>query len=387
MLISNQGYQITPSSTAIAEAQAILIGAYGATVNLDPASPNGQLVQNIAIAITQRENEQAAIVGSLNPNIAAGLQLDAICANLNIDRVQAINSSATCTFTGLNGVVITAGTQVSSQEGDIFLVETDVLIGVGGTATGTVVAQQIGEISVSANSITEIVDGINGWDTVNNPTAGNVGTPTQSDAQLRNSRELQLAFASTGSVPSLIAGAASLNPISSTVVQNTGGSAITDGNVTIPPNSVMVILDGGGSDLEISTMIYNRLSAGCGMSGNKSYTLPIVGSPQPFVAVWQTADQQPLGLNLTLKSGVVYEPNLTNLIASIVNNNYNFNRIGKLVYANEFVELLSQNGINPIIGLTINIGSSVTNVLQYTLPLPVSLGGSILSSNVSISYV
>ena len=386
MLIYNQGYQITPSATAIAEAQAILVGAYGSSVNLEPESPNGELVQNIAIAITYRENDQAATISSFNPNVAAGLQLDAICANLNIERVVAINSSATCIFTGLNGVVIPAGTQVSSTVGDIFLVEAEIVIGAGGTVTGSVIAQQQGEIAVAENSITVIVQGINGWDTVNNPSTGNLGTPTQSDAELRDTRIAQLAFASTGSIPSLIAGATGLNPISSDVVQNLGSAPLVIDGVTVAPKSVMVILDGGGSSLDIATMIFERLSGGCGMSGNTSYTLTIPGSSQPFVAIWQTATQEALGLNILLKTGVAYPPNLTTLIASIVNANYNFNRIGKLVYASEFIELLSANGINPIIEITMNIGS-VLNVTQYTLPLPVSIGDSILSGNIVVAYV
>ena len=386
MLLSNQGYQITPSATAIAEAQAILVGAYGSSVNLEPSSPNGQLVQNIALAITQRENDQAETIGSFNPNISAGLQLDAICANLNIERIVAINSSATCIFTGLTGVVIPAGTQVSSTSGDIFLVEAEIVIGGLGTATGSVIAQAQGAIPVAENTITVIVQGINGWDTVNNPTTGNLGTPAQSDAQLRNSRVSQLAFASTGSIPSLIAGATALNPISSDVIQNNSNSPITIDDVTIAPNSVMVILDGGGSSLDIATMIFERLSGGCGMSGDTSYTLTIPGSSQPFIAKWQTATQEVLGLNILLKTGVAYPPNLTTLIASIVNANYNFNRIGQLIYTSEFIELLSANGINPIIEITMNIGS-VLNVNQYTLPLPVSIGDSILSDNIVVAYV
>ena len=161
-MLSNQGFQITPSATAIAEAQAILIGAYGINVNLEPSSPNGQLVQNIAIAITQRESDQAETISSLDPNIAAGLQLDAICANLDIERIQAINSTATCIFTGLTGVTITAGSQVANSNSDIFLVDSNLTIGLSGSVTGTVTAQTAGIITVTANTITTIITAING---------------------------------------------------------------------------------------------------------------------------------------------------------------------------------------------------------------------------------
>lgn len=385
-MLSNEGYQITPSATAIAEAQAILINTYGANVNLEPSSPNGLLVQNIAIAITQREADQAETIGSFNPNIASGLQLDAICANLDIIRIPAKNSTATCIFTGLTGVTITAGSQVANTTGDIFIVDTNLTIGLSGTITGTVTAQTAGIIPVTANTITTIITAINGWDTVNNPTAGNVGTVLQSDAELRNTRIDQLAFASAGSIPSIIAGVSGLNPISFNVISNNTNSQIVKDGLAINPHSIMLVLDGGGSDLEITTMLFNRLSGGGGMSGNKSFTIPIPNSPEVFTAKWQVAVQQTLGLNITLKLGAVYPPDLTTVIADIINNNFNFNRIGKLIEATEFIYLLMSKGIVPIVSLTFNVGT-LTELTEYTMPISDSIGGSILNSNVVLNYV
>jgi Baseplate J-like protein len=385
-LLSNEGYQITPSATAIAEAQAILINTYGANVNLEPSSPNGLLVQNIAIAITQREADQADVIGSFNPNIASGLQLDAICANLDIVRIPAKNSTATCVFTGLTGVTITAGSQVANTTGDIFIVDTNLTIGLSGTITGTVTAQTAGTIAVTANTITTILTAINGWDTVNNPTAGNVGTMLQSDAELRNTRIDQLAFASAGSIPSIIAGVSALNPISFDVISNNTNLIVNKDGLGIYPHSIMLVLDGGGSDLEIATMLFNRLSGGGGMSGNKSFTIPIPNSPEVFTARWQLAVQQTLGLNITLKLGAVYPPNLTTVIADIINNNFNFNRIGKLIEATEFIYLLMNKGIVPIVSLTFNVGT-LTELTEYTMPISDSIGGSILNSNVVLNYV
>lgn len=385
-MLSNEGYQITPSATAIAEAQAILINTYGANVNLEPSSPNGLLVQNIAIAITQREADQAETIGSFNPNIASGLQLDAICANLDIIRIPAKNSTATCIFTGLTGVTITAGSQVANTTGDIFIVDTNLTIGLSGTITGTVTAQTAGIIPVTANTITTIITAINGWDTVNNPTAGNVGTVLQSDAELRNTRIDQLAFASAGSIPSIIAGVSGLNPISFDVISNNTNLMVNKDGLGIYPHSIMLVLDGGGSDLEITTMLFNRLSGGGGMSGNKSFTIPIPNSPEVFTARWQVAVQQTLGLNITLKLGAVYPPDLTTVIADIINNNFNFNRIGKLIEATEFIYLLMSKGIVPIVSLTFNVGT-LTELTEYTMPISDSIGGSILNSNVVLNYV
>jgi Baseplate J-like protein len=369
MLISDTGVVIEPSTTAIAEAQQILIDTYGSTVNLDPTSPNGLLVQNIAIAITRREADQANTINSMNPNIATGEQLDAICANLNIFRIPATQSTATCVFTGLVGVSIPANSQVASTNGDIFLVEATVVIGVGGTVSGSVKAQTTGPIPTTVNTINKIITGISGWDTVNNPLVGTEG------------REL-----STGSVESVTAGAVALNPISYFVTENTTDFIVIRDGLAILPHSILLALEGGSSDLDVATMLFQRLSAGCGMSGTHSFSIPIPGGPETFDATWLIATPKALGINIQLKLGVVYPPSITTVIAQIINDNFDFNVIGRFIDATQFIFILMSKGILPIIGLTFNVGAT-TNLIQYTMPVTDSLGSSMLSSNVTVSYV
>lgn len=388
MPISSTGVILEPSTTAITYAQNILINTYGASVNLDPSSPNGLLVQNIALAITYRENAQANVVNSLNPNIATGTQLDAICANLNIQRSPATNSTATVQITGLAGVTIPNLTQVSSTNNDIFLINGPLTIGGGGTIIGTVTAQSSGPVAVAANTITTIINGINGWDTINNSGAGNVGTVVQSDTGLRQTRIAQLAFASSGSLVSILAGAQALEPPPTSIylTQNTTSSPVTIDGITIAANSILLVLDGGGSETTIAEMLFQRLSAGCGMSGNTSFTIPIPNSSQTFTATWQTATEEVLSLVITIKTGDIFPSNLVDLITSAVNTNFNFNVIGQFIYANEFTNILYANGIFPIINLTFGVGSSL-GLNVYTMPINQSLGASLLSSNVSLVYV
>lgn len=386
MPISSTGVILEPSLTAIAEAQQILISTYGITVNLDPSSPNGLLVQNIALAITQRENDQADTVNAMNPNIATGTQLDAVCSNLDIQRISATKSTATCQVTGLVGVSIPALTQVSSVNNDIFLVDTTTVIGAGGTATLTVTSQLSGPISVAANTINKIITGINGWSTINNSASGSVGTIQQSDTQLRQTRVSQLAFASAGSRESVLAGAIALNPVSAYVDENKTPTNVIQDGITILAKSILLVLEGGGSDTQVANMLLQRLSGGCAMSGSHSFPVPIPNSTQTFVANWQIAVPRALGLNIILKLGSIYPPNLPVLIASIINTKYNFNVIGQYIDATEFVFLLISAGIQPIRSLTFNVGTNL-NLTQYTMPISDSLGTSLLSTNVSVSYV
>ncbi len=388
MPISSTGVIITPSATALAEAQQIFIDTYGINVNLDPVSPNGLLIQNIALAITKRENDQADTVNSFNPNIATGNQLDAICANLDIERIPATFSTATVQITGLTGVSIPALTQVQSVNGDIFLTDAIIVIGAMGTATGSVTAQVSGPISVAANTINKIITGINGWSTINNSGAGTQGVLGQSDAQLRQTRVSQLAAASSGSLAAVLAGARAFNPTSAYVRENKTTSSETINGITLAPKSILLVQEGGGSDPQIGNMFYQKLSGGCAMSGSHSYTFTPEDTTVPFVANWQIATPRVLSLNINLKLGSVYPPSLPAYIASIINNpdNFSFDVIGKFIDATQFIFLLIQNGISPVISLTFGVGASL-GLNTYTMPISDSLGTSIASGNITVNYV
>jgi hypothetical protein len=92
-----------------------------------------------------------------------------------------------------------------------------------------------------------------------------------------------------------------------------------------------------------------------------------------------------LGLNITLRLGAVYPPNLTTVIANIINTNFDFNRIGRYIDSTEFTFLLMNNGIIPIVSLTFNVGT-LLNLIDYTMPISDSVGGSILDTDVAINY-
>ncbi len=386
MPLSKTGFIITPSQNSILEARQILIDTYGPNVNIDPAGPNGLFIQNVALAITKRESDQADIINSINPNIAEGTQLDAICSNLEIIRIPATKSNATCEFTGLPATIIPAFAQVLSTNGDIFLTDSFVVIDTSGIATMTVTAQKSGPIKVDANTIQIIITGFPGWTSINNSSAGNVGVSEENDVQLRARRLDQLAFASSGSIQSIKAGITTFNPTSSYVIENNTSSNIVRDGITILKNSVLLVVEGGGSDTQVANMFLQRLSAGCAMSGSRSFTVPIKNSSESFTANWQIASQKVLGLNILLKLGAVYPANLPDLVASIVNELYDFDVIGEFVDATEFIFLLISKGIQPIRSLTFNVGS-LTNLTQYTMPISDSLGSSLLATNVSINYV
>ena len=384
MQLFENGIIAITAQEALIKAQNILKNAYGVDVNIDPTSPNGLLIQEIANAFIDSETNILKVMYTLNPNIASGYGLDSIVANLNIERIPAVKSTAICTLTGLPNTIIPANSQIKSTNGDIFLTNNLVTINLLGTAIVNVTAQKAGIVLVSLNTINQILTNINGWDTVTNLTEGVIGTELQNDVQLRKNRIDALGFSSTNSIDSVYAGCATLSNVKSYYIkQNLTTQTIVVDGIPIAPISILTVLYGGNA-LEIANMLYKRTSIAT--SGNMSQLVTIPNTNETQLIKWQTAIPYHLKLNITLQLGFNYSPTIVENIANIMNTQYDFNKIGKKILASDILTLLNKNGIIPIINLTFDV-ATVTNQTNYTMKISDALYTTILNSNINLIMV
>ena len=388
MIFNNNGAILTTAPDALAVAQAVFVSTFGANVNLDPSSPNGQTIQELADIINASDNNVAYLLNSLNPNLANGIALDAICANLYLYRKQASYSEVTCQVTGLPNVIIPAVSQVQSTNQDIFIAESNITIGSNGQGSGVFIAQVGGNlVPVAVNSITTILTGVNGWDTVNNSTAGNVGTDLETDAALRARFNIAKANASTASYLAVQSAISSLSDVQSFIlIENDTSSPVTKFSVTIPANTLYLIVS-GGTPLEIADAFYNNKSAGCGTTGATSFAYPIPNTqPQQTQTIfWDVPVQQQLTINVTLVKNGNYSPTIQSDIATAINENWSYSNLGLPVYATQFVNILENAGISPIVSLTLTC-STFTAVSVLLLPINQTIATPLTSANINIAY-
>lgn len=385
MQLFDSGIVALTAEEALIKAQNILKNAYGMDVNTDPTSPNGLLIQQIANAFIEYDANMIKVMYTLNPNIASGYGLDSIIANLNIERTAAVKSTAICTLTGLAGTLIPANSLIKSTNGDIFLIDENVNIGITGNVNVGVTAQIAGTVLVSANTINQIITNINGWDTINNSTSGIIGSLLQNDVSLRNSRIDALGFSSANSIESVYAGCATLDNVKSYyVTQNLTTDTIVVDGVIIEPISILTVLY-GGNPVDIANMIYKRTSIAT--SGNTSQLITIPNTVQTELIQWQTATPYKLKLTITLQFGYNYSPTITAEVVNIINNQYNFNKIGRQILASEILLLLNKNGITPIISLTFDVDTVVSNQTNYTMKISDALYDSITESDITLVLV
>jgi len=129
-------------------------------------------------------------------------------------------------------------------------------------------ADENGPISVPTNTLTEIINPVSGWDSVNNPNVGVQGSNEESDEALRVRR-----------IRELVSGKATDNAIVTAVanVENVVGTFIVSNRTDVtdsggrPPHSFAIVVSGGDAD-DIAQAIFDSQPSGIQSYGSESGT-------------------------------------------------------------------------------------------------------------------
>ncbi len=212
-LIDSTGV-IVPDTTEIqAEVQQEYINAFGSDLNVTaPNTPQGLLINVETLARVAVANNNATLANQINPNFAGGVFLDALMALTGSQRIPATFTRVFATITGVEGTVIPAGSEASSN-GESFQTLQNVTIPIGGSITEILFqAVNSGAVPCDSSTLTQIVSPVIGWETVTNPDAAFLlGAPTQSDQQAKIYRTNTLALQGTAEAQAIISAILDVN--------------------------------------------------------------------------------------------------------------------------------------------------------------------------------
>ena len=286
-------------------------GIYGADINVDQNSPDGQTIGILAQAVEDLLEFLVSINTGFDPDQAQGAILDQRVAINNVQRqggtytVQPISIvvSATVTLQGLDGNYNSpsgTGYTVQDSSGNQFILAATTTL-TAGTTSVDFRAQQIGAVNVPINTITTPVTIVQGVTSVNNPTvATTVGQQQETDAQLRTRRQQSVALSTTGYLNGLLGAIQALPGVTEAVLyENDTGS--TDGNGTLAHTVWLVVAGGASSD--IATQIYNRKSYGCGLRGAQTYDITTANGTI-FTAKWDNPTAETLYIEFNIQTTV-----------------------------------------------------------------------------------
>jgi hypothetical protein len=281
--ITDTGTIVADTTTLLTDVQTEFQAALGESINLSASTPQGALITAEVLARSNVMRNNAELANMINPDLAYGVFLDAICSLLGITRGSDQSTVGTSiTITGDYLTSIPDGSRVSTSNNDIFVTVGTTIIPISGIATATIKSQAFGPISLPVGPLT-IMDGTIGWGSaaVNGGSSVVIGALALGDSQLKNLRKQQLAMQGIGSSAAIRAAALAVpNVTSVTVVENnTGAAGVVNGVTFSMPSAMWVCVAGSPDQAAVSQALYNAHSAGCpwdyGAAGNGTS----VGSP------------------------------------------------------------------------------------------------------------
>jgi len=274
-LIDATGLQVKTFSEIRSELESGLREIYGADINLDQNSPDGQMVGIVAQVATDLRELLVQVNNSFDPDRALGRLLDERVVINNIERIGGTYTIQPITIVVDRTVALQGldadfndpqgtGYTVQDNSGNRFiLVDSETLT--AGTYSRNFRAQEIGLVETIVDTIQTPVTIILGVVSVNNPSAAlEVGQRQETDSQLRVRRERSVALASNGYLNGLLGDILAIDGVTAAKLYE--NYTDTTDSLGVPEHSTWLIVEGGANS-DIANVYYENKSYGSGMKG------------------------------------------------------------------------------------------------------------------------
>lgn len=255
---------------------AVFQAALGADLSLDTETPQGQLIDGLAIRFAELDEVIVAISNGFAPSRASGVALDDLAATLFLERFPPTRSTVTATLSGTATTVIPPDSRVSTAAGDTFRTTASATIGAGGSVDVAMESVDTGPIPAAIGALSQIVDVIAGWTTATNAAAAVVGRDSETDAELRLRYSQALRVNAQSSVGAIEGALRALTDVRDVIVRsNPTTAAITTQGQSIAAGATLSAVQ-GGTAAEIAQTIADAKPAGAPTSGTSAITVPIL---------------------------------------------------------------------------------------------------------------
>lgn len=308
--IVSTGVIVPDTADLLAEVQAEWKEALGDDLIVTPDTPQGVLITGEVLAREGVAANNAALANQINPNLAGGVFLDAICAFLGLEREGATATRVpSVSLGGVPLTVIPAGTRARDATGAIFYTAGGAQLDGVGVATVDMIAEEAGPHAVPIGTLNEVLDQVLGWETVNNTLAGIMGNDEQSDDSLRQLRRVTLARQGISTREAQLSAINDLEGVTSAVFREnyTDADATIDG-VFLKKHSVWLGVDGGTDAAVAATLLENKTD---GADWNGAQTVNVIdpSSGQTYPVKFDRAVYVPVFVRVSVrKAGSTADP-------------------------------------------------------------------------------
>ena len=243
---------------------------FGDDVYLGTDSKDYQMLAIFAKALDDFGALAVDAYNSRSPLYATGDSLDVLCTIVGITRRNSENAEADVQLSGVPGTIIEAGCQFSDINGDLWDLQEECILAANGEATGHVIKEEPGRVSLVSGYISSVYSTIIGLESVQNTTIGYAGKDTESDDDLRLRMRLALLSRAMTVDISIESAISQLEDVIGVKVYiNDSDSTDSRG---IPSHTICPVVYGGDAD-EIAQAFFNAKAPGIGTYGDVTKTV------------------------------------------------------------------------------------------------------------------
>lgn len=288
--------------------------AFGNDLDVSPETPQGVLITGETLARDKVVRNNADLANQINPNLAGGVFLDAIWRLTGGERVAATFSLIrTVTLTGVPGTIVPAGSIASVGDGGPQFELLSAVVLAAGAGTGVFQATVPGALAAPVGTLTQIITGVLGWETVTNPVPAEIGRDEESDIAARIRRRQTLALQGITLPEAITSGLFTVEGVRSAVFrENVTNAPITIEGVGLVAHSVYACVD-GGSDTDVAMMLLRKKSMGAAWNGNT--TVPTIDpySGQTYSVKFSRPAPVPIFVQVEVVGGAAF-PDVPGLV-------------------------------------------------------------------------
>jgi uncharacterized phage protein gp47/JayE len=277
--VTAAGYVAERLDAIVAQLEAGFRTIYGNDINLDPDSPDGQMVGLIGQMRTDIEELGEQIYRALDPDYAAGAWLEQRAAYAGlIRRLASYSYLRDVVLSGRPQSIIPAGSVVSDGNNIRWRSVSSVTLNVDGSARADFRSEDLGAFALSAGTVLAIQTVVLGWQTATTLSDAEVGTEEEADPELRARFFRSRARPASNSAEAIEAKIAELPDVRQVVcLENETSVVDADG---VPAHGINVVVD-GGDDAAIAMVIRQNKTAGTSMRGNEIVAVPVGAGTRP----------------------------------------------------------------------------------------------------------
>lgn len=301
--LTTDGFKIKRLEDILAEIQQRFKDEFGDNIDLSDASPEGQIIAIFAERESLVWELAQDVYNSQYPITSEGNQLDNVVSLTGtVRRGPQFSRVDSGVARGTNGTVIPAGTIISVVGNSTarFITQENAIIDIvdGETfksANIELLAETAGPVLANAGTLTEIETPVGGMDSFTNELDADIGSETETDAELKARRDQELQIAGAATIEAILSELNARELVEAVIVfQNNTSIVDSDGR---PPHSLDIVVLGDDED-DLAEAIFLVVGGGIETIGDitkavidsQGFSQTVRFSRPSEVGIWLEAD-------------------------------------------------------------------------------------------------